>query len=111
MYNLFLDVVQLRLLDRQRLRKRLITVPQDPLSLPSESITAQNLDPLVIRCAESKTAFVLARNASKCVASKLATQVIWELALSPHISYCEEKRMDCQSLHYIPSPPKSLQAL
>ena len=41
-----IDDVPLNTIDRHILRERLITVPQDPVFLPSGSTVAQNLDPL-----------------------------------------------------------------
>lgn len=44
-YNLSIDNVQLPMVDRQKLRERLIIVAQDPVFLPSGSTIAQNIDP------------------------------------------------------------------
>lgn len=43
---LSIDGKRLSTLERQALRERLITIPQDPVFLPSGSTIAQNLDPL-----------------------------------------------------------------
>lgn len=45
-YTFSMDGVQLSVIDRQRLRERLIIVPQDPVFLPSGTTIALNIDPL-----------------------------------------------------------------
>lgn len=44
--ELSIDGVALNSVDREELRERLITVPQDPVFLPAGGTVAQNLDPL-----------------------------------------------------------------
>ncbi|KIL92440.1 hypothetical protein FAVG1_04851 [Fusarium avenaceum] len=51
-YTLSIDGVPLSSINRQTLRERLITVPQDPVFLPTGSTVKENLDPLGLATTE-----------------------------------------------------------
>ena len=51
-YGLSIDGVPLSSMNRQTVRERLITVPQDPVFLPAGSTVRENLDPLGLATAE-----------------------------------------------------------